>query len=149
MTNVSIRRGGMPVPSDVLVSCDGTTIGGDGSARNPIHAIGEPDTEVERSGTSAITPGDFNGTSPVAIGYSNTGIGLVQFTLADGETDGFQKSIGINPSGGATYRVNGSFPTGFTQVNFPDSGGGMLLVWDATNDTPCWQIISVNDGTPA
>lgn len=40
MSNTTILRGGSPVPSGVLVTVDGTTIRGDGSAENPIHVVG-------------------------------------------------------------------------------------------------------------
>lgn len=43
MSNVSIRAGGSPIPAGDLVAVDGTTITGDGSARNPLIASGGAD----------------------------------------------------------------------------------------------------------
>ena len=40
MSDTSVRSGGLPVPSEILVNVDGRTIAGDGSEGNPLHAIG-------------------------------------------------------------------------------------------------------------
>lgn len=149
MTNVAIRAGGAPVQSEVLVSVDGTSIAGNGSARDPLHSIGAPDVEPQRVGSSPVQPGEINATVPLTFGSSNTGIGVVQFNLADGETDGYEKTIALNPTPGATMRVNATFaPTaGYDRVNFPAEGGGMVVVWDGTNEW--WDLVSTYNGTPA
>lgn len=148
MTNVSIRAGSMPVPSSVLVSTDGETIGGDGTALNPLRLINAPVTEVERI-TAGSDPVTVSGDVPLTIGSTNITLGTRVFNLEDGEEDGFEKTITFTPTNTVTFRINATFnaDAGFDHITMvPNEGGGATLVWDATN--ACWVLIATT-GTPA
>ena len=92
MTNTQIRAGGAPVASEVLVSTDGITIQGNGSARDPLRTA-DPfvSSQLERVSATSGQPGTFDAAIPLSI-FGTAGTGLKQVTLPDGEVDGFQKA---------------------------------------------------------
>lgn len=149
MTNVSLRAGGNPVPSSVLVSTD-STIDGDGTAQNPLRVVGEGVPVFER----VVGEDSEDLACDPAIDLSfvqwNSGINLNIFTLnlADGTVDGFQKTIviarfgvlGVNPKFSLVCSLDG-----FTQIDYPHTGGGCILIWDA--DVGVWRVAGLADGT--
>lgn len=142
MTNVSMRPGGSPVAAENFVAVDNVTIGGSGTTRDPIYVIDSAPAEPQRVSATALQAAEADGTTPVTIAASLTGVGFVNINLADGEVDGFVKTVAIqvNPNS-ATYRLNATFQpaSGLTRLDFAATGGGAVLVWDGTNGwwVPC------------
>jgi len=128
------------------VATDGTTIAGDGTETDPLHALGDTETNIQRLSAA----GAVNTTDALSIAHA-TGSGPHAFTLADGTVDGFQKTVCFNPGtviGADIYRLSAQFsPTpGYTYVSFPQAGGSVTLIWDDTNEW--WIIQSTYLGTP-
>lgn len=157
MTNVAIRAGGMPVPSDVLVSTDGTTIQGDGSARNPLHAgsgatsVVADGITIQGNGTTdsplqAIGTGEFISTNVSTVIDPDIPVSLVNrpsggaggVTLADpgaDTPDNFLKQIACLPyvdgiPGAVAYVISCTLRGGFSSINVITEGGGVTLLWD-------------------
>lgn len=150
MTNVSIRAGGMPVPSEVLVSTDGTTIQGDGSARNPLRAVGEGDPVLERVIGDDVTAATCDPTIDISIVKATNSVPAAFFpiNLADGEEDGFQKTIVIEEFATVDadkFHLLCSLD-GFTYISYPNTGGGAVLIWDA--EAGFWRMAALAAGTP-
>lgn len=168
MTDISTRAGGRILPSTAYVATDGatvhgsgvpgnpltasvftdgTTITGDGTEDNPLVAVGESTTTLQR----VNAPGAVSPTIPLTFAHA-VGAGLKTFTLADGSTDGFQKTVVFSPENlidNDHYHLAANYKPvpGYTVIGFPASGGGVILVWDDTNNW--WDIVATFGGTPA
>lgn len=149
MANLSMLPGRLAQAqqgSPTSVYTDGTTIVGNGTKDSPLAAVGGTTSDPER----VSSPGALSPTNPLSFARA-TGIGTKDFTLADGTVDGFQKTIAFNPGdviGVDYYHLIATFPSflSYDYIQFPSGGGGIVLIWDATNGW--WNIISTFLGTP-
>ena len=137
MTNVSIRRGGSPASADAIVSTDGSTILGDGTARNPLHTNSQVPSSLERV-TAVAAVANIDADVDLSFVYAQSGVQPANciVNLPDGTIDGQIKQVilGYAPAIDADYwrltctldsSVN---PSGYLQ--FAAGGGGATLGWD-------------------
>jgi len=135
-SETALLPGGTREPPGGIVSADGTTIGGDGTAENPLHAIGAtPGVEgrtfigqipVNQIGTEVLIPGNV---------LQTAGIGGMPSTSRPVQAcNAASVVIGI--------ALNGGGPTPFTPITVQEDG-------IVTLTTAQWRAVRDDGATPS
>jgi hypothetical protein len=138
MTDMTRRAGGAPVSQDAPVATDGVSIQGNGTQQFPLHAIQGGGQTMERvviTNSGSVDP-------TIDISFVSSLTDTADVLLADGQTDGFRKTIVFAFYGiiaPEVYSLQANMQV-YNAVGFPPAGGGITLVWNASLVT--WQIIS-------
>lgn len=138
------RAGGRVNKSDILVNVDNVTMFGNGTIEHPLTASPGSVTieHIANSGDDA----DVAASPTVNISFvtdgSSSEVGNV--TLADGQVDGFQKTIIIRQST-AQWTITPENMIGGGEILIQGSGlfrgGSAVLAWDAT--AGAWEVVSL------
>ncbi len=143
MSEQQARAGGRVTESEIFINADQVTMFGNGTIDHPLHTAGSSAPTVEH----LLIETDEGAASPTVnttFVEADTESEVVNITLADGETDGFQKTIVFTGSGGPQWEI--------TPANFADGVsiilsdfGSAKLVWNATAGS--WSLLMMLNGT--
>lgn len=141
MSEQQTRAGARVTRSEIFVNTDRTTMFGNGTIDHPLYT--EPGSAPTAEHIDVDTEGAASPTVNTTFVTDIAGAEVTNVTLADGETDGFQKTIVLGTSETQWEITPANFGDG-SSISFTGSGSAKF-VWDA--DGAVWSLLSMLGGT--
>lgn len=141
MSEQQTRAGARVTDQRVFVNADQSTMFGNGTIDHPLHTLGGGELTTEH--IDVDTEGAASPTVNTTFATDIEGAEVTNVTLADGETDGFQKTIVLLTSETQWEITPANFGNG-SSITFLGTGSAKF-VWDA--DDGAWSLVSMLGGT--
>lgn len=146
MSDYKALSGGARTDSEIMINVDNTTVLGNGSIEHPLTAVGSStpntteDVEIASTAGGVVDP-TINTSFVTYTGVAIDAPTTVPITIADGETDGFEKTVTFETDNNAEWELRNSSDEVIYTISSSAFDGSVTLLWNA--EALAWNVLSV------